>query len=135
MASDRTAKGILCGYWLLIYLGTHLPGTAVERIKRHKEWPFRGFSIVMHSIMYGGWAVLWCWVLWRARKGRLELGDLMGVWALAAVYAVFDEATQLIVGRTGKPDDVLVDLWAVTVVFAVGYLIAERRRRSRPAVK
>jgi hypothetical protein len=42
--------------------------------------------------------------------------------------------TQLLVGRTGKVSDVIVDLWAVAMVFAVGLLIAERRRSTEPVV-
>lgn len=134
MGSVNTAKRVLCAYWLLMFLGTHLPGPAVERIKRHKEWPFRGFGFVMHSLLYGGWAVLWMWVLWRARRGRVRAGELLAVWLLTAVYAAFDEATQLLVGRTGKVDDVLVDMWAVTMVFVIGYLLVERRRSREPAI-
>jgi hypothetical protein len=134
MGSVNIAKRVLCGYWVLIFLGTHLPGPAVERIKRHKEWPFRGFGFVMHTLMYGGWAALWLWVLWRARRGRIRAGELAGVWFLAACYSIFDEVTQLLVGRTGKVSDVIVDLWAVAMVFAVGLLIAERRRSTEPVV-
>lgn len=127
------ARWTLAGYWLLIFVGTHWPDVA--RFKRGPDWPFVGFGVVVHAVMYGGWAALWCWVLWSAARRPPRFEELEKVWTLGVVYAAFDELTQLLVGRTGKVSDAMVDVAAVTLVFAAVLLAARRPRRAGDKIR
>jgi VanZ family protein len=128
--ADRTkiARWTLACYWFLMFAATHWPDVA--RYKPHPDWPFVGFGAVVHVTLYGVWAVLWWRVLGYRSGGPPRLNDLENVWFLGLGYAMFDEVTQLLVGRTGKATDVLSDMTGITLVFVVLLLITWPSRRG-----
>ena len=100
------------GYWVLMFMGTHWP--EINRYKPETGWPIPCFSEAVHLSLYAIWGGLWWWILSR-RPGGASTGVLWSVVVGGFFYACFDEATQLIVGRSGKPYDVAVDLVGVTL--------------------
>lgn len=73
-------------YWLAMFVGTHLPGTAVP------PDPARSWDKVEHVTAFAGLAVLLCiaGALWLGASQRL----LAAVLGLLALYGVMDEVTQ-----------------------------------------
>jgi len=123
--SQRSRRLGLILYWTLIYFMTHWPRVEdFPGIHWLPEW----FDSVVHFCFYTGWAAMWWWVLagWRGSisvraAGWLVLGG--------AVYAVFDELTQAIVGRDPEMSDFLCDTAGVMVTLLV--LSGYSRWRSR----
>ena len=117
---------ILIGHWVLMFVGTHWP--EINRYKPDTGWPIPFFSEAVHGALYGIWAALWWWVLSRRPSGA-PTGSLLWVVVGGFFYACFDEATQLLVGRSGKFYDVVIDSFAVILVL----LLLKGLRRTRAA--
>lgn len=116
---------VLIGYWAGIFVLTHWP--KIEDFPGAGWLPDR-FDLFVHFCMYGGWVVMWWWVLAgdRALVGRRAVaGLLLG----GAVYGVFDEVSQAVVGRSPDVIDWMADLTGM----AVGLLLLGwwSRRRAR----
>jgi VanZ family protein len=95
-----------------MFVGTHWP--EIERYKPDEGWPIPYFSEAVHLSLYGTWGALWWWVLkWRPAGATVSV--LWWVVVGGFCYGCFDEMTQLIVGRSGKFYDVMVDVVGVAV--------------------
>lgn len=116
-----TAKWVLVAYWVLMYFGTHYPD--IENVKREMPFWFSGMSFLIHAVMYSGWAALCVWVVSVSRRRYPVFREFALIWVVGTAYAIFDECTQLLVGRTGKPIDVGVDLAAMTTVLLLAWLL------------
>jgi VanZ family protein len=117
LRSPTLARWALIVYWVLMFVSTHMPG--VERFAPPGGWPW-WFDKSVHALIYSGWTVAWWWAL-RAHGRRLAGVTLAWFLAGTAGYALFDELTQPLVGRSADVRDFAADLLA-----AVAALIAMR---------
>lgn len=96
----RLASFCLLAYWVLIFIGTHLPVASMPNIS--------GNDKLLHFGAFGGLAFLVAWAL-PTREGKALQ---RGLWTLAIIigYAMADELTQkLIPGRTCSLGDFIAD--------------------------
>jgi VanZ family protein len=112
----RTALLVLLAYWLLIFVGTHLPSHSIPALGKGDK--------AIHFAAFGGLAFLLAWAI---PSGRRPLSYNIAIAAaIAFVYAVVDELTQLMVpGRSGDVWDVVADSVGI-VLGLVAYLIARQ---------
>jgi VanZ family protein len=69
-------------------------------------------------VMYGGWGLLWCWLLIGAGR-RLDRAAVGWLIVGGAAYGVFDELTQAIVGRQPDVLDFVLDMLGVLLAIWV----------------
>ncbi len=93
--------GLLACYWLLMFVGSHVKLSESSTV-------FRVRDKVLHFAAYAGLALL-AVVYQHFRKRGVGWVDLAAVWGITAAYGVFDEITQIPVGRTCDPLDWLAD--------------------------
>lgn len=112
-------------YWLVIFVGTHFPGSVVHASGHQDKF--------LHFGAFLGLALLLCLCL--ARFGSLRLWHYAGVIGAIAGYGIIDELTQtLATNRTADPLDWLADMSGSilgTVVFAVGMNLTQRHRGTK----
>ena len=104
-------QAALFGYWLLLFVATHLP-------REFPGLPGEGKDKWAH---FGAFAVL-AWLMamtWERSTGRLRAAHLVSIWILLALYAAADEITQMFAGRTTSFAD-----WTADMVGAVAGLVA-----------
>jgi VanZ family protein len=101
-------------YWLVIFLGTHVPGSVIHGGGHMDK--------VFHFGAYVGLAILLCGCAACFRRMRPVL--YAGVVGLAACYGILDELTQrMVMNRTADPLDWLADICGAivgTLIFALG---------------
>lgn len=100
-------------YWLVIFVGTHLPGS-VHHLGGH-------WDKLYHFGAFLGLAVLLCGCIFCFR--RLGVWEYAGIFGGVACYGIVDELTQKLTHRTADPLDWLADMCgaiAGTLIFAVG---------------
>lgn len=108
-------RGLLAGYWLALFVGTHLPPT-------FPGLPGDNSDKLVHAAAF---AVL-AWLLataWQSSVGRLNGRHLRFTWLAVVLYSAADELTQLLVGRSATLGDWLADAVGAAlglVIFAVG---------------
>jgi hypothetical protein len=128
---DRSAafrRRWLIGYWAFIFFLTHWPNV--------DDFPGAGWlpvdsDLVVHFCIYAGWAAAWCWVL-AGRGVRISGGVAFPVLAGGAAYAVFDELTQELVGRTAQLGDFAMDMAGVTAaLLLLGWWMSCKARVGR----
>lgn len=124
--SPGVRRAVLAAYWIGIFVLTHWPD--IDRWKPPLDWP--DFDKLVHLALYGGWALLWCWLLLGVGR-RLDRPAMAWLIVGGAAYGVFDELTQAIVGRQPDILDFVLDM--------VGVLLAIRvatwwQRRAHAAV-
>jgi len=91
----------LVGYWLLIFVGTHLP--------EGPEPPF--FEINDKVLHAGAFTVLSFLILWVSSFHRsLSAVRVVLILTLVAAYGTFDEWSQQFAGRTTDPADFAADM-------------------------
>ncbi|WP_164104134.1 VanZ family protein [Candidatus Laterigemmans baculatus] len=125
----RLAPILLLVYWILIFTGTHLPGSELRSLHVKDK--------VLHFGAFAGLAFLLAWSLPR-RIGGVVPGVLVAA-AVALIYGVLDEWTQGFVShRTPSLGDLLADalgtlfgLLAYLGLRAVLVGILERPRASQ----
>lgn len=118
MMNPRFAKRLrqvtilaLVGYWIALFVGTHLPVTQVH---------IKGNDKLLHYAAYSGLALLLTLVLnWRA-KGGLRLGHCLLVIFGLAVFGGFDELTQPWVNRQADWLDWFADLAGIVTGTLIG---------------
>jgi len=125
-APSRRAWWALGLYWPVMFLATHWPAISRYRLP---HLPLRG--MIAHVGLYLIWAAFW----WRALSGR---GQGAGRRAALAIllgglgYAVVDEATQALVHRSPRPDDLAADI--VGLLAGLALAVALQRRAARRAL-
>jgi hypothetical protein len=107
----RLRRWTLIVYWTLMFLATHWPD--IDRWAPTR-WKLPDIDKVVHTCMYGGWVVIWWWLLCyqRIRISRAVVGWLL-VGGMA--YAAFDEISQGWVDRDPEVGDWICDMIGVTV--------------------
>lgn len=105
---------LLAGYWLALFVGTHLPPT-------FPGLPGDNSDKLVHAAAFAGLA----WLLataWQSSVGRLNGRHLRFAWLAVVLYGAADELTQLLVGRSATMGDWLADAAGAAlglVIFAV----------------
>ncbi|MGI8980323.1 MAG: VanZ family protein [Pirellulaceae bacterium] len=113
-------------YWLVIFLGTHMPGSVIHG-GGHRDKVF-------HFGAFVGLAILLCaCVACFRRTGPVLYAGVVG---LAACYGILDELTQKFTNRTADPLDWLADICgaiAGTLLFALAMKLFGPRPRAHGA--
>lgn len=112
----QQAKFILPLYWVACFLATHMPPPQIVLPS------LPGLDKVVHFILYTGLG----WMLATLLAPRFpRINPLVGRVVLAlTAYAIFDELTQIPVGRTADLHDGFADI----VGAAFGTLVVVRKR-------
>lgn len=115
----RVSSILLAGYWLAMFLGTHVPLSRPPipgaSDKTHHYLAYLGLSLLV-----GGWLVV---------RRQVGVRELIGVLCLLALYGGFDEITQPLVQRTCDLRDWFADMSGVTtglLLFFVGLRVWRR---------
>lgn len=102
----RVAPALLVVYWILIFTGTHLPGSSIKSIDLSDK--------LMHFIAFTGLSFLLAWSLPRQVAGRIS--GLLLTALVALTYAVIDEWTQgFVVNRSPSVGDFVADSLGIAV--------------------
>jgi VanZ family protein len=112
----RIAILLLAIYWVLLAVSTHLPGSMIQNVVDTTRWSDK----VVHWAAFAGFAFLLAWAIptHPAKRMRNVLWAALG----AAAYAVTDEITQPLVGRTADGADLVADFFGILsglIVYAV----------------
>jgi hypothetical protein len=126
--ASRHRRSVLILYWIAAFVATHWP--EIERWTPESFWLFPHQDKAIHATMYAGWVGLWWWVL-SAGRARLNRATLNWLVLGGVAYAIFDESTQRIVGRTTELGDLAADL-AGTLLAVTLLDLRQRRRAGRP---
>ena len=89
-------------YWGLLFVGTHIPTTAIHL-------PGRAIDKILHVIGFAGLSALIA-LNWQLAGGQLKLRHYLAVWIAVALYGAADEILQMPVGRHASPWDWGADL-------------------------
>jgi len=113
---------VVAGYWLAIFIATHLP---------HVPAPFAspGADKWEHLGAYGTLAFLLA--AWQSLRQPSNWKGLLRIAVIIAVYGVFDELTQIPVGRHADVMDWFADILGGALglaVFAIARAFFVRRR-------
>lgn len=106
----------LVTYWLAMFFGTHLPRLPKSLAEQSDK--------VLHFVAYGGLAVLL--LGWRASRRVPTLQTVVMLWVLIAVYGLFDEVTQPLVGRHCDFGDWIADITGAGLGLVVTWPIVVR---------
>ena len=105
----RLAPILLVVYWIMLFTGTHLPGSALKSIKYNDK--------LLHCVAFAGLSFLLAWTLPKQLFGRIPSMVLAAV--ITMTYAVIDEWTQAFVpNRTPDFNDFVADCVGMLVGFA-----------------
>jgi VanZ family protein len=101
----------LAGYWLALFIGTHVPveQLALNRISVDK---------LLHIAAFTGLALLLA-TTWRLSAGQFNIRHGIAVWILAMLYGAIDESTQPLVNRSAS----LLDWFADGIGALLGLVI------------
>lgn len=109
----RLAFAALAFYWLLIFLGTHLPARSIGHVPKINDK-------LIHFTMFAGLGFLLCYIT-SSRRLLLRFSRII---VIGLSYAAVDEWSQGFVrGRTSDVDDFLADacgLVAAVMVYSIG---------------
>ena len=108
----RVVTLVLAAYWLLLFIGTHIPRGQMPAIHHSDK--------TLHFLAYAGLAFLLAWAF--PKEAKRPLAHVIGAWIVATFYGAADEITQLAVGRSADFWDWVADtLGAMAgLVFYVG---------------
>jgi VanZ family protein len=99
------ARTLAIMYFILLFIGTHLPPTGVGGPSFSDKWAhFNGYLLLTTLVLAG----------WELTIGTLHPRHYFAVWLAGVVYGAFDEWTQIPVGRTCDMSDWAVDVLGVT---------------------
>jgi len=124
--SHALRRYALIFYWVAMFVGTHWP--KIEKYAPDELWLIPHADKLIHATLYAGWVSVWWWLL---SAGGTHLSAAATNWLIAGgvAYAILDESTQLIVGRTPDVKDWTADV--VGILAAVTILQTWQRRRAR----
>lgn len=111
LGSLRIAAILLPLYWLAIFIGTHLPPRTMLQLRTSDK--------LLHCLAFFGLNFLLCWAISTNKTNRFR-----NVWVaigICTLYAVFDELSQLLVGRSAEVADFAADLVG-TILGALTYV-------------
>ena len=112
---------VLSGYWITIFIGTHVPSIPQSLADQGDK--------SLHFVAYCGLAVVL--LVWCARLRPLSVGTVAVLWLVIAGYGVFDEVTQLLVGRDCELGDWIADIIGAASGLLITWPIASRIFRER----
>jgi VanZ family protein len=119
--SPRTWQIALAGYWLALFVGTHIPNNV-------PLLPSDGADKLAHFAAFALLATLLA-TTWQLAAGHLTARHLVVVWIVVVLYAAFDEWTQTPVGRDANIWDWTTD--TLGALFALTLFAWLRRRIDR----
>lgn len=93
-------------YWVLLFIGTHLPADRIFI-------PLRLSDKVLHAIAFAGLSFLIAWAV-PTNEAKLHQNTLVAA-LIAVVYAALDELLQIPVGRTADWLDFAADCVGVCI--------------------
>lgn len=96
----RCAVVLLPLYWLAIFIGTHLPPKALVQLRASDK--------LLHFSAFFGLSFLICWAISTHPKHRYR--NVIIALLICVVYAIFDEVSQIPVGRTADIKDFAADI-------------------------
>ncbi len=102
----RMAIVALVFYWVLLFIGTHLPADRIFI-------PLRLSDKVLHAIAFAGLSFLIAWAV-PTNEAKLHQNTLVAA-LIAVVYAALDELLQIPVGRTADWLDFAADCVGVCI--------------------
>lgn len=102
----RMAIVALVFYWVLLFIGTHLPADRIFI-------PLRLSDKVLHAIAFAGLSFLIAWAV-PTNDAKLHQNTLVAA-LIAVVYAALDELLQIPVGRTADWLDFAADCVGVCI--------------------
>ncbi len=123
-------RWVFLGYWLLIFIGTHMP--RIEEFGSGWLLGIPHFDKVAHFGMFAGWMGLSFWLL-RTCYARPRRAAIAGLFAAGALYAIFDELSQPLVGRETSLADFCADVGGLIVAWLLIALCQRRLAHPRPA--
>ncbi len=117
----RTGSVAVCAaLYLAAFVLTHLPPNRV---------PGGGLinDKLMHLVGYGGLGFATMWTLAILRRRTPMRPGFFGAWGAMLCYALFDESTQPIVGRSFEWSDLAADATGAVLGLLLALLIVRRR--------
>jgi VanZ family protein len=118
LKNPRTWQLALAGFWLALFVSTHLPSNL-------PILPKSGNDKVVHFTAFAILATLLA-TTWQLTAGHLTARHLVVVWIVLVVYAALDELTQIPVGRDCSFWD-----WTADALGAAVALVLFARLRSK----
>ena len=110
-------------YWVVLFVTTHLPPNRLPKGPSNDK--------LEHFVAYFVLSVLLGAALWQGGPARRRLVAVI-VLAVAALYGVFDELTQVLVGRDAELLDWCADVAGAASAALVLFLAHLFTRRARP---
>jgi VanZ family protein len=107
----RTWQIALVGYWLALFVSTHVPSSVPMLSKG-------GFDKLVHVAAFAALAALLA-ITWQLAAGHLTIRHLFAAWLVLLIYAALDEWTQTLVGRHASARDWLADAAGALVALAL----------------
>jgi len=105
----RIAMVALCFYWLLLFIGTHIPPNKLLAQVHESDK-------LIHCLAFTGLAFLMCWAV-PTIQTQLYRNTLTGG-AICIIYAAIDELLQIPVGRTADWMDFFADCVGIGIGMA-----------------
>jgi len=109
------------GYWIALFIGTHLPPSHVPELDVSDKVLHGGGFFVLASLF---WLALWAYGVQPRRRAILVLGVMV-------LYSALDEITQGPVGRTPDLYDFLTDVLsalAATLLWEAAAFVWQKTR-------
>ena len=97
-------------YFILLFLGTHIPSVGSGGPSFSDKWAHFGGYLILSVLVLGGWELT---------IGKLHPRHYFAVWLAGVLYGAFDEWTQIPVWRTCDMNDWAADVLGVTVGIVV----------------
>lgn len=101
------ARTLAAVYLVILFVGTHIPtpDVGVDVSGLDKVLHLSAYAVLTFAVMLG----------WELTVGALAAKHYFAVWLVGTVYGMFDEATQIPVGRTADMNDWLADVAGIVL--------------------
>ena len=101
------ARTLAAVYLAVLFVSTHMPtpDVGVDVAGLDKLIHLWAYAILTFAVMLG----------WEMTVGALQAKHYFAVWLVGVVYGMFDEATQIPVGRTADMNDWLADVAGIVL--------------------
>lgn len=130
LPSLRSLRRLLIGCWVLMFFMTHWPD--LTPFEPESGWPIPEFDRIVHFGMFAAWGTLW-WLILLVSRGSVSRSAIAWVLVGGGAWAVFDECTQAIVGRTPDIVDFACDMGGL-LASLVGFRYYLRRTANERLV-